>query len=112
EGATYANKIDKSEARIDWSKPAADVHNHIRGLSPWPGAWFEADFGRGPERVKILRTTLADGQGAPGTLIGNDPTVACGSGAVRLIELQRAGKQPVKVEAFLRGVRDRPSRLM
>ncbi|MCP4381709.1 MAG: methionyl-tRNA formyltransferase [Hyphomicrobiales bacterium] len=112
EGATYANKIDKSEARIDWSKPAADVHNHIRGLSPWPGAWFEADFGRGPERVKILRTTLADSQGAPGTLIGNDPTVSCGSGAVRLIELQRAGKQPVKAEAFLRGVRDRPSRLM
>ena len=103
EGATYATKIDKGETRIDWSRPARDVHNHIRGLSPDPGAWFEADFGKGPERVRALRSTLAEGSGAPGTVLGN-LTIACGTGAVRLIELQRAGKQPVKAADFLRGL--------
>ena len=80
EGVTYAKKIDKGETRIDWSRPAAEVHNHIRGLSPDPGAWFEADFGKGPERIKVLRSTLAEGGGAPGALIGTDLTVACGDG--------------------------------
>jgi methionyl-tRNA formyltransferase len=103
EGATYAKKIDKGETRIDWAKPAPEVHNHIRGLSPDPGAWFEADLGKGTERVRALRSTLAEGSGAPGTVFG-DLTVACGEGAVRLTELQRAGKQPVKAADFLRGL--------
>src|SRR5258708_1189800 len=102
-GATYARKSDKSETRIDWSRPADVVHNYVRGLSPDPGAWFEADFGRGPERVKVLRSTRADGSGAAGTVLDAGLIVACGDGAVRLLELQRAGKQPLKADAFLRG---------
>jgi methionyl-tRNA formyltransferase len=109
DGVTYAKKLDKSETRIDWSRPAMEVHNHIRGLSPDPGAWFEADFGKGPERVKVLRSTHADGGGPPGALIGRDLTVACGAGAVRLVDVQRAGKQPVKAKAFLAGVRQMPT---
>ena len=109
DGVTYAKKLDKGETRIDWSGDADMVHNHIRGLSPEPGAWFEADFGRGPERIKVLRSMLAEGSGAPGTLIGKDLTVACGTGAVRLTDLQRAGKPPVKAAAFLAGVRQMPS---
>jgi methionyl-tRNA formyltransferase len=108
EGVTYAKKIDKGETRIDWSRPSTEIHNHIRGLSPDPGAWFEADFGKGPERIRALRSTLAEGAGAPGTLIGTDLSVACGTGAIRLTEVQRAGKQPVKTEAFLAGVRQMP----
>ena len=104
EGTTYAKKIDKGETRIDWSRPARDVHNHIRGLSPDPGAWFEADLGKGLERIRGLRSTLAEGSGAAGTVL-DDLIVACGTGAVRLIELQRAGKQPVKAAEFLRGLR-------
>jgi methionyl-tRNA formyltransferase len=111
EGVTYAKKIDKGETRIDWSRPAAEVHNHIRGLSPDPGAWLEADFGRGTERIKALRSALAVGAGAPGAIVGRDLTVACGNGAVRLTEVQRAGKQPVKAEAFLAGVRQMPPAL-
>jgi methionyl-tRNA formyltransferase len=111
DGVTYASKIDKAETRIDWSREAETVHNHIRGLSPEPGAWFEADFGRGPERVKVLRSVLAEGSDAPGMLIGKDLTVACGSGAIRLTDVQRAGKQPVKAEAFLAGVRQMPPAL-
>jgi methionyl-tRNA formyltransferase len=107
DGVTYAAKIDKAETRIDWSRPAEEVHNHIRGLSPDPGAWFEGTFGRSPERIKVLRSSLADGGGSPGSVLGN-LTIACGTGAVRLGELQRAGKQPVKAEAFLRGVREMP----
>jgi methionyl-tRNA formyltransferase len=102
-GVTYAKKIDKSETRIDWTRPAAEVHNHIRGLSPDPGAWFEADFGKGPERVRVLRSTRAEGLAAPGTVLDDRLAVACGDGALRLLELQRAGKQPLKAEAFLRG---------
>ncbi len=108
DGVTYAKKLDKGETRIDWTRPAADVHNHIRGLSPDPGAWFEADFGKAPERIRALRSTLAEGGGAPGAVIGPGLTIACGSGAVRLTEVQRAGKQPVKAEAFLAGVRQMP----
>jgi methionyl-tRNA formyltransferase len=103
EGVTYARKIEKSETRIDWTRPAKEVHDHIRGLSPDPGAWFEASFGKTPERVKVLRSTLADGAGAPGTVLDDRITIACGEGAVRLLELQRAGKQPLKAEVFLRG---------
>src|SRR6185312_11915445 len=102
EGVTYAKKIDKDETRIDWSKPARDVHNRIRGLSPDPGAWFAADFGKGPERVKARRSTLAPGGGSPGMVLP-DLTIACGEGAVRLVEVQRAGKGVAKAAEFLHG---------
>jgi methionyl-tRNA formyltransferase len=108
EGVTYAAKIDKAEARIDWSRPASEIHNKVRGLSPFPGAWFEVDLGKGPERVKVLRTTLAAGTGAPGTLIDNDLTVACGEGAVRLVEVQRAGAKAMKAIDFLNGAKVGP----
>ena len=111
EGVTYAHKIEKAEARIDWTLPAKAVHDHIRGLSPFPGAFFEGDFGRGPERIKVLRAQVCDGAGAPGALLGDELTVACGAGALRLIEIQRAGKAPMKPKEFLRGVRARPERL-
>ena len=103
-GVSYARKIDPSETRIDWSRSARDVHNHIRGLSPAPGAWFEADLGKGPERIRALRSILANAAGAPGDVIDVRLTVACGSGSVRLLEVQRAGKQPVKAEDFLHGL--------
>jgi methionyl-tRNA formyltransferase len=103
-GVTYAAKIDKAESRLDFSKPAADVHNLARGLSPFPGAWFEADFGRGPERVKVLKTRLAQGTGAPGTLIG-EGVVACGNGAIDLVLVQRGGKAPMSFADFARGAR-------
>jgi methionyl-tRNA formyltransferase len=103
EGVTYAKKLDKAETRIDWSLPAAAVHNHIRGLSPEPGAWFEADLGRGPERIRALRSTLADGSGPPGTVLDAALTIACGVGAVRLLSVQRAGKAPLPAADFLRG---------
>ena len=104
EGETvYAKKIEKAEARIDWSRPAREVHNHIRGLSPFPGAWFEAELGGKPERIKVLRSALADGSGAPGTVLDDALTIACGGGAVRLVELQRAGKGAMAADAFLRG---------
>jgi methionyl-tRNA formyltransferase len=99
EGVTYASKIEKAEARIDWRSPAAEVHNLIRGLSPFPGAWFEIDGGI---RVKALRSSLAEGQGAPGEVLGG-LTIACGSGAVTLRTVQREGKAPMDAAAFLRG---------
>jgi methionyl-tRNA formyltransferase len=99
-GVTYANKIDKSETRVDWTRPWNEVHNHCRGLSPFPGAWCEF---AGAGRVKILRTTKGEGSGAPGRVLDDKLTVACGSGAVRLLQLQRAGKQPMAADEFLRG---------
>src|SRR5690606_4301309 len=81
-GETYAAKIDKAEARIDFSRRDADVHNLIRGLSPVPGAWFELELAGKPVRVKALRSSLVEGSGAPGALIGDGLTIACGSGAV------------------------------
>jgi methionyl-tRNA formyltransferase len=101
-GATYAKKIDKSEARIDWSLPAAEVHNLIRGMSPFPGAWFEMELNGSVSRVKALRSTVATGSGAPGTLLP-DVTVACGNGAVRLLVVQREGKGAMDAATFLRG---------
>ncbi len=99
-GVTYANKIDKSETRIDWTKPWQKVHDHCRGLSPFPGAWFElASAGR----VKVLRTTKGVGDGEPGRVLDDRLTIACGEGSVRLIELQRAGRQPMPADEFLRG---------
>jgi methionyl-tRNA formyltransferase len=99
-GVTYAEKISKSETRIDWSKPAAAVHNHIRGLSPFPGAWFEHDGAR----VKVLRSTLVAGGGPPGSVLDDRLTIACRQGAVRLMQVQRAGRQPMNAEEFLRGM--------
>ncbi|MEP9352698.1 methionyl-tRNA formyltransferase [Xanthobacter sp. KR7-65] len=100
-GVAYAAKIEKAETRIDWSRPASEVHDRIRGLSPFPGAWFP--FGPDEARVKVLRSRLAEGSGAPGEALDDRLTIACGSGAVRLTELQKAGKQAVAADAFLRG---------
>ncbi|PSM16650.1 methionyl-tRNA formyltransferase [Nitratireductor sp. StC3] len=103
EGVTYAKKIDKGETRIDWTRSATEIHNHIRGLSPFPGAWCEAPLADRPERLKILRSAPAEGTGAPGVVLDDALTIACGTGAVRLVELQRAGGKPMTAEAFLRG---------
>lgn len=103
EGVTYAAKIDKAEARIDWSKPAAHVHNTIRGLSPFPGAWCEMEINGEVERVKLQRSTLGEGNGAPGTVLDDRLTIACGDGAVRLVTLQRSGSKPLAAQEFLRG---------
>ncbi len=105
-GVTYAAKIDRRETRIDWKAEAAIVHNHIRGLAPEPGAWFEATLARGTERIKVLRSTRADGSGAPGAVLDDSLAIACGAGAVRLLELQRAGRAPMKAADFLRGLRE------
>lgn len=99
EGVTYAAKIDKAETRIKWDRPAQAVHDHIRGLSPFPGAWFDL----AGTRVKVLRSTMGAGSGAPGEVLDDRLTVACGSGAVRLIELQRAGSRVLPADEFLRG---------
>jgi methionyl-tRNA formyltransferase len=102
-GVTYAAKIDKNETRIDWTQPWAAVHNHCRGLSPFPGAWFELPGAGAPARIKVLRTTKGEGSGAPGTAIDDKLTIACLDGAVRILELQRAGRHPMRAEEFLRG---------
>jgi methionyl-tRNA formyltransferase len=99
EGVTYAAKIDKAEARLDWNRPAAVVDRHIRGLSPFPGAWCEI----GGERVKILSSRLTEGQGAPGEVLDDTLRVACASGAVQLLRLQRAGKAAQDAAELLRG---------
>jgi methionyl-tRNA formyltransferase len=99
-GVTYAEKIQKAETRIDWSKPWQTVHNHIRGLSPHPGAWFELPDGT---RVRARRSTKGEGSGQPGAVLADNLTIACGDGAVRLVEVQRAGKQPMTATDFLRG---------
>lgn len=109
EGVVYAHKIEKAECRIDWSQPSHAVHDRIRGLSPFPGAWFEADFGKGPERVKVLRSTRAAGSGAPGAVLPGGLVVASGDGAVRLTQVQRAGGKPVPADEFLRGVQALPA---
>jgi methionyl-tRNA formyltransferase len=105
EGVTYAPKIEKTETRIDWTRPWQAVHDHCRGLSPFPGGWFELAAGGSPQRVKVLRTTRGEGAGAPGTVLDDGLTVACGEGAVRILELQRAGAKPMKAEEFLRGTK-------
>jgi methionyl-tRNA formyltransferase len=105
EGVTYAAKIGNDEARIDWRLPAVTVHNLVRGLAPFPGAFFETDLGKGKERVKVLRARLAEGQDEPGRVLDEGATIACGSGALRLVLVQRAGRGQVSGEEFLRGVR-------
>jgi methionyl-tRNA formyltransferase len=108
QGVTYAAKIDKAEARIDWDSPARAVLRHIHGLSPFPGAWCEMALEGEPVRVKILRCALADGTGAPGELLDEHLAIACGEGAIRILELQRAGKSPMKGQEFLRGTPLKP----
>ncbi|MEI8153098.1 MAG: methionyl-tRNA formyltransferase [Hyphomicrobiales bacterium] len=98
-GVTYAQKIDKAETRIDWSKPWQAVHDHVRGLSPFPGAWCEL----AGSRVKVLRTMKGEGSGSPGTALDDGLTVACNGGAVRIVELQKAGGRPMPADEFLRG---------
>src|SRR5882757_6008911 len=107
QGVTYATKIEKAEARIDWAKPARAVLRRIHGLSPFPGAWCEMPI-EGEARVKILRCELAEGSGVPGELLDDRLTVACKEGAIRILELQRAGRQPMKAEDFLRGTPLKP----
>jgi methionyl-tRNA formyltransferase len=109
---TYAQKIDKAEARIDWRRPAAQVHNLSRGLAPFPGAFFEAELGAGVERVKVLRTRVEKGEGAAGTALDDEGLIACGAGALRLLRVQRAGKGPMDFAEFSRGRRiERGARL-
>lgn len=102
-GITYAAKIGKSETHIDFTKSADEVVNHIHGLSPFPGAWFSIVGPHGEQRVKVLRAVSVAGSGAPGMVLDGDLTIACGEGAVRLKELQRAGKKAVTAAEFLRG---------
>lgn len=97
-GVTYAAKLEKSQTRIDWHLPWKAVHDHCRGL--FPNAWFELP---GAGRIKVLRTTRGEGSGDPGTVVDDRLTVACGDGAIRIVELQRAGGKPMKAEDFLRG---------
>jgi methionyl-tRNA formyltransferase len=102
-GVTYAQKIDKAEARIDWSRPAKELHNLVRGLAPFPGAFFEADLGAGVERVKVLQTRVETGAGAAGSALDDEGLIACGEGALRLLRVQRAGKGPMAFAEFARG---------
>jgi methionyl-tRNA formyltransferase len=108
EGVTYAAKINKAEARIDWNRPAHEVLRHIHGLSPFPGAWCEVPLEGAPQRTKILLCEMASGSGEPGVVLDDHLTIACQRGALRILELQRAGKQPMKAEEFLRGTPVRP----
>ena len=97
--ATYAPKIDKAEARIDWARPAGELERQVRGLAPWPGAWFEL----GGDRVKLLFADVVEGDGTPGTVLDDQLTVACGEGALRPVRLQPAGKPAMTADEFLRG---------
>src|SRR5262245_13471623 len=110
EGVTYAAKIGKAETGIDFTRPAREVHDHVRGLSPFPGAWFVA--GDRAERIKVLRTRIAPGSGDAGTVLDGVPTVACSEGAVELLELQRAGKRPMAAAELLRGFPIPPGTLL
>lgn len=105
EGVSYAHKLDPAEGRIDWSLAASEVHNLIRGLSPHPGAWFKIEVNGKHERIRALRAVLAEGSGPPGTVLDERLTIACGEGALRLTEVQRAGKRPMPADSFLRGVK-------
>jgi methionyl-tRNA formyltransferase len=106
EGVSYAAKISKEETRVDFTRAALDVHNHIRGLAPAPGAWFELQTGDRAERVKLLASEVVAGANdakAPGTVLDDHLTIACGEGAVRLLRLQKAGGKPLSAQDFLRG---------
>ncbi|MEN9924592.1 MAG: hypothetical protein RL268_718 [Pseudomonadota bacterium] len=99
EGVTYAHKIDKAETRIDWSQPAQQVERQVRAFAPAPGAWFEFEG----ERCKVLAAQLAEGQGAPGTVLDDALTIACGDGAIRPTLVQRAGRPAMATQDLLRG---------
>jgi methionyl-tRNA formyltransferase len=99
DGATYARKLTREEARLDWTQPAALLERRIRAFTPWPGAWFAHDG----QRIKVLAASLAAGTGVPGTVLDERLTVACGDGALRLARLQREGKAPMADDVFLRG---------
>ncbi len=103
DGVTYAKKISTAEARIDWTRGAVEIDRQIRGLSPFPGAWFMAPSPKGEMRIKALLSRAEDGAGAPGTVLDDDGLIACGSGAVRLLGAQREGKGPQAIGEFLRG---------
>lgn len=105
DGVTYAHKIDKAETRIDWNRPAIDVHNHIRGLSPFPGAWCEMQFGDKWERVKVLASAIGTSPAAPAQLIGDGLEIGCATASVKLDHVQRAGAKAMDAETFLRGIR-------
>lgn len=102
-GATYAKKIDKAETRLDFGEMSRDVHNKIRGLSPWPGAWFELDLNGKPVRIKVLKSSLVEASGTPGTILDDNLAIACADGAVRLQVIQRQGKSAMSAAEFLRG---------
>ncbi len=102
-GVSTAAKITKAEARLDWTRPATELECRIRGLSPFPGAWFGVSMGGRSHRIKVLRAELAGASGTPGTVLSEDLTVACGEGALRLLTLQRAGGRPMGAQDFLRG---------
>ena len=108
DGVTYARKIEKSEARIDWRLDAETLRNQIHGLSPAPGAHSEIDLGRGVERVKFLRVAAVEGVGPPGTVIDEALTIACGDGAIRILEAQRAGRVAITGEEFQHGAQISP----
>jgi len=103
EGVTYAKKISSEEARIDWSRPAHQLACHVRGLSPFPGAWFELESDKGPLRIKVLMARAVDQDGVAGTALDDELLIACGEGSLRLTRLQKQGKGPMKAEDFLRG---------
>jgi methionyl-tRNA formyltransferase len=105
EGVTYAGKIGNAEAKLNWARPARQVHDLVRGLSPFPGAYAQVDLGKGPERLKVLRTALAGGAAEPGTLLDGEGTIACTEGAVKLLQVQRAGGKPMSGAEFLRGTK-------
>ncbi|MBX3578301.1 MAG: methionyl-tRNA formyltransferase [Rhizobiaceae bacterium] len=105
DGVLYAKKIDKAETRVDWTRSAHEAHNTVRGLAPSPGAWFELDVGGRPERLKLLRTEVAEGTGRPGEVLDDRFTIACGVGALRVLDLQRAGGRPMGAAEFLRGTK-------
>ncbi len=107
-GVTYAAKLGKDEGRLDWRRPARDLERAVRAFAPWPGAWFE----QAGERFKVLAAELGEGEGAPGTVLDDSLTVACGEGALRLLKVQRAGKGPVEAAAFLRGYALPPGALL
>ena len=115
EGITYARKITSDEGRIDWARPAAAIHDHVRGLSPFPGAWCQWQPAGSPERLRVLRTRREEAGpagAAPGTLLDGNGLVACGDGALRLVQVQRAGKAPMAMEEVLRGARVEPGALL
>lgn len=103
EGVLYASKISKDETHIDFGKTAKEVHNHIRGLAPFPGAWFEAEIGGKPERIKVLSSRISEGSGKAGTVLPGEGVIACADGAVQLTRLQKAGGKPLDIAEFLRG---------